>query len=78
MDGAGTGFNYDDVFIGNTGPTSNADATAPDHQYFALGEYFPFVGGHWYNNLDAGLWFVYCVSAASGASTTFGARLAKV
>ena len=78
MDGAGTGFNYDDVFIGNTGPTSNADATAPDYQYFALGEYFPFVGGNWGDDLNAGLWSVNCSYAASITGADIGARLAKV
>ncbi len=78
MDGVGAGFNYDDVFIGDTGPTSNADATAPDYQQFALGEYFPFVGGYWFNALDAGLWHVRCSLAASNTSTDIGARLAKV
>ncbi len=78
MDGVGAGFNYDDVFIGDTGPTSNADATAPDYQYFALGEYFPIVGGSWSNGLSAGLWNVSCGGAASDASTSVGARLAKV
>lgn len=78
MDGAGAGFNYGDVFIGNTGPTSNADATAPDYQYFTLGEYFPVVGGYWSSGLGAGLWYVYCFYAASNTDTYFGARLAKV
>lgn len=78
MDGSGTGFNYDDVFIGDTGPTSNTNATAPDYQYFTSGEYFPIVGGLWSNDLIAGLWYVFCINAASNASPYVGARLAKV
>ena len=78
MDGSGTGFNYDDVFIGDTGPTSNANATAPDYQWFGTGEYFPLAGGHWFNALDAGLWYVTCNYSATNAYTNFGARLAKV
>lgn len=78
MDGSGTGFNYDDVFIGDTGPTSNANATAPDYQWFGTGEYFPDVGGHWLNDLNAGLWCVSCFYSATYTSASIGARLAKV
>lgn len=78
MDGSGTGFNYDDVFIGDTGPTSNTNATAPDYQYFTTGECFPFVGGLWGSALSAGLWSVNCNYVASHSDTYVGARLAKV
>ena len=78
MDGSGTGYDFDDVFIGDTGPTSNSNATAPDLQYFGTGEYFPYVGGYWSNDLAAGLWFVSCDYAASYTYTYLGARLAKV
>lgn len=72
-------YDFADVFIGDTGPTSNTSATAPDQQYFNEdGEYFPYVGGHWSNAAGAGLWYVYCGSAASSAYTSVGARLAKV
>ncbi len=78
MSDSGTGYDFDDVFIGNTGPTSNSDATAPDYQYFTTGEYFPIVGGYWGFGADAGLWSVDCGYAASDSHTHIGARLAKV
>jgi hypothetical protein len=40
--------------------------------------YFPGVGGHWSSAAGAGLWYVYCVDAASASSAYIGARLAKV
>ena len=75
----GAGYDFDDVFIGDTGPTSNSNATAPDQQYFnEASEYFPIVGGIWNSGADAGLWGVICSNAASLTSTGIGARLAKV
>lgn len=77
--GSGAGYDMDDVFIGDTGPTTNSAATAPDYQYFTTtGEYFPVVGGNWNIAADAGLWCVDCGSAASNVVTSLGARLAKV
>ena len=78
MASSGAGFDFDDVFIGDTGPTSNSDATAPDYQYFTTSECFPIVGGYWSNAAAAGLWSVSCSYAATNASTLIGARLAKV
>ena len=74
----GTGYDFDDVFIGDTGPTSNSNATAPDYQYFTTGEYFPIVGGYWNFAVSAGLWCLYCYYDASSTATYIGARLAKV
>ena len=75
----GAGYDFDDVFIGDTGPTSNSNATAPDQQYFnEASEYFPLVGGLWNSGAVAGLWSVTCSYAASYTSTGIGARLAKV
>jgi hypothetical protein len=75
----GAGYDFDDVFIGDTGPTSNSNATAPDYQYFSeANEYFPFVGGDWNNGAGAGLWSVICNNAASYPGTSIGGRLAKV
>ena len=78
MTASGTGYDLKSVFIGNTGQTSNSDATAPDGQYFTTGEYFPIVGGYWLSAADAGLWCVNCHFSASRTGTHFGARLAKV
>jgi hypothetical protein len=79
MDHSAANYDFADVFIGDTGPTSNSNATAPDYQYFNEDtEYFPFVGGGWSDAAIAGLWTVYCYYAASGAHTHIGARLAKV
>jgi len=74
----GTGYDFDEVFIGDTGPTSNSNATAPDYQWFGASEYFPLVGGYWGSAANAGLWDVGCDNAASSTYTGFGARLAKV
>lgn len=75
----GAGYDFDDVFIGDTGPTSNSNATAPDQQYFnEASEYFPFVGGDWSIGAAAGLWDVHCGSAASSTNAGIGGRLAKV
>jgi len=72
-------YDFADVFIGDTGPTSNTSATAPDYQYFNEDtEYFPGVGGYWGGSSNAGLWYVSCSVAASSAYTNIGARLAKV
>lgn len=73
----GTGYDYDEVFIGDTGPTTNSNATAPDYQNFIVGEFFPSVGGYWAIDLIAGLWDVDC-SGDAGARSYIGARLAKV
>lgn len=79
MDGQGAGWDLEDVFLGDTGPTSNSNATAPDYQYMnSSGEYFPFVGGLWSTAAGAGLWSVNVGYAASGADSSLGARLAKV
>lgn len=79
MDHSAATYDFADVFIGDTGPTSNSNATAPDYQYFNEdGEFFPIVGGHWSSAADAGLWYVSCNYAASNSYTTIGARLAKV
>src|SRR5690606_12708173 len=46
MDHSGATYDFADVFIGDTGPTSNSNATAPDYQYFNEDqESFPLVGG---------------------------------
>ena len=75
----GAGYDFDDVFIGDTGPTSNSNATAPDQQYFnEASGYVPIVGGRWNNGAGAGLWYVSCFSAASAAYAYIGGRLAKV
>lgn len=72
-------YDFADVFIGDTGPTSNSNATAPDYQYFNEdSEYFPVVGGGWGGAAVAGLWGVNCNGAASGSHSSIGARLAKV
>jgi len=78
MADSGTGYDFDDVFIGNTGPTSNSDATAPDGQYLYTDEYFPIVGGYWNSVGIAGLWCLNCSSGASVTAASIGARLAKV
>jgi len=78
MNANGAGYDYDEVFIGDTGPTTNSNATAPDYQWFGLGDYFPCVGGYWINALIAGLWGVNCVNDATVANAGIGARLAKV
>lgn len=79
MDGQGAGWDLEDVFLGDTGPTSNSNATAPDYQYMnSSGEYFPVVGGYWGHAAHAGLWDVYVGYAASSANSNVGARLAKV
>jgi hypothetical protein len=79
MDGSGAGWDLEDVFLGDTGPTSNSNATAPDYQYMtSSGESFPLVGGYWANAANAGLWGVLVNYSASYASSLFGARLAKV
>uniref|UniRef100_I2Q2M6 Uncharacterized protein n=1 Tax=Desulfovibrio sp. U5L TaxID=596152 RepID=I2Q2M6_9BACT len=76
---SGASYNFSDAFIGDTGPTSNSGATAPDGQHFdPASAYFPIVGGSWGDGAGAGLWYVLCVNSASGASTSVGARLAKV
>jgi hypothetical protein len=75
----GIGYDMDDVFLAETGPTSNSGATAPDYQYWNnSAEYFPVVGGKWSSGAIAGLWNVNCDHAASNSTTSFGARLAKV
>lgn len=79
MDGQGAGWDLEDVFLGDTGPTSNSNATAPDYQYMnSSGEYFPIVGGYWTYAADAGLWNVFVSYAASYPYSFVGARLAKV
>ena len=79
MDGQGAGWDLEDVFLGDTGPTSNSNATAPDYQYMnSSGECFPIVGGYWNHAADAGLWIVDVYYAASYANSSVGARLAKV
>lgn len=77
--GSGAGYDFDDIFIGDTGPTYNTSATAPDFQYLLSdGEYFPVVGGDWNLAAAAGLWCVVCNRVASSAGMSIGARLAKV
>lgn len=79
MDHSGPNYDFADMFIGDTGPTSNSNATAPDSQYFNEdNESFPNVGGNWNNEARAGLWFVDCGNAASTSGVNIGARLAKV
>lgn len=79
MDGQGSGWDLEDVFIGDTGPASNSDATAPDRQYLTTsGEVFPIVGGYWTYAADAGLWCVIVHIAASHSRAYIGARLARV
>lgn len=79
MDHSAATYDFADVFIGDTGPTSNSNATAPDYQYFNEdSEYFPLVGGYWSNASHAGLWDLLVIHAASGTYTNVGARLAKV
>lgn len=72
-------FNFTDHFIGDTGPTTNTNATAPDYQYFnEASEFVPAVGGLWSGAAGAGLWSVNVIYSASGSHSTRGARLAKV
>lgn len=79
MDQSGPNYNFADVFIGDTGPTTNTNATAPDYQYFKEdSEYFPSVGGDWSTAAGAGLWLVHCSDAAPNSYSTVGSRLAKV
>ena len=71
-----------DSFIPDTFATSNANATLPDQVYWRATanatEYYPSVGGVWSQSAGAGLWCVYCVSAASSANAGIGSRLARV
>lgn len=79
MDDKGAGYDLTAAFIGDSGPTSNSNATAPDQQYFTTsGEYFPVVGGYWSHAAHAGLWDVACSVSASHTNTSVGGRLAKV
>ena len=79
MDHSAANYDFADVFIGDTGPTSNFNATAPDSQHFNEdSEFFPLVGGHWSPAPVAGLWSVNCSLAASSTYPNIGARLAKV
>ena len=72
-------YDFADVFIGDTGPTSKSNATAPDYQYFNEDrECFAIVGGYWSYGAIAGVWGVDCNIAASSSNASFGARLAKV
>ena len=74
----GDDYDFTDHFIGDTGPTSNTNATAPDYQYFSeASEYFPHVGGDWNQAAVAGLWCVYVFNSASNSYSYRGARLAK-
>jgi len=78
MDGQGGGWDLEDVFIGDTGPASNSDATAPDRQYLTnSGEVFPVVGGSWGIAAGAGLWCAGVDVAASSSIAYIGARLAN-
>ncbi len=79
MDGSGAGWDLEDVFLGDTGPTSNSNATAPDQQYMSSsGESFSVVGGDWVSAASAGLWCVSVNNSASYPYSGIGARLAKV
>ncbi|NYT80867.1 hypothetical protein H0A70_05085 [Alcaligenaceae bacterium] len=79
MDHSAANYDFADVFIGDTGPTSNSNATAPDYQWFSEdSECFPLAGGNSSYAADAGLWNVNCSYAASYANSSIGARLAKV
>lgn len=79
MDHSASNYDFADIFIGDTGPTSNSNATAPDYQWFSEdNEYFPLVGGRWNESSGAGLWYVDCGGSASITGSSIGARLAKV
>lgn len=80
MAGAGAGWDLADVFLGDTGPTSNSNATAPDLQFInSSSTYFPAVGGPWSSGAADGLWALMLdYSDQTTSSTNLGARLAKV
>ncbi|MFD2407407.1 hypothetical protein ACFSVK_19355 [Azorhizophilus paspali] len=70
MDGQGAGWDLEDVFLGDTGPTSNSNATVPDYQYMTnSGEEFPVVGGDENDAANAGLWNIRVAFAAGNTST---------
>lgn len=79
MDGSGSGWDLEDVFFGDTGPTSNSNATVPDSNYMTTsGTLFPLVGGLWSYGMGSGLWSLIVGSATSLSDVAVGARLAKV
>lgn len=79
MDGSGSAWDLEDVFLGDTGPTTNSDATAPDLSHMTTtGEVYTLAGGHWSVGVDAGLWYTLVNRAESNTSTFLGARMAKV
>lgn len=81
MSQSGTGFNYADIFAGDTGQTTNSNATVPDYEYYygaSSATFYPVVGGSYSNSTNAGLWFVRCNLASTDTNTFVGARLAKI
>jgi hypothetical protein len=77
MSANGTGYDFDEVFIGDTGTGSGTSTTAPDGQYFG-GSSVLRIGGCWYDTNKAGLWGFYGGGPWSSSNTNIGARLAKV
>lgn len=79
MDGQGDGWDLGDIFLGDTGPTTNAGATAPDWQYMGnVSGMVAAVGGNWEAGANAGLWTVYIFSSELAAGVDIGTRLAKI
>lgn len=79
MDGSGATWDLEDVIIGNTGPATNSDATAPDQSYLqTTGTTYPFAGGNWGNGVNAGLWALSAFLTATDTANYAGARVAKV
>jgi hypothetical protein len=75
----GIGYDMDDVFLAETGPTINSGATAPDYQYWHdLFESFPVVGGGWGDGAIAGLWCCTCNHGVTDSGVNRGTRLVKV
>jgi hypothetical protein len=70
----------DEQFIADTYDGSNdTTVTTPDYnRWLNAGEYYPVVGGSWSSAATAGLWYVYCFTAASNSFSSAGARLARI
>ena len=69
-----------DQFIPDTYQTGGGNnTTLPDYvNWLANGEYYPFVGGHWNDILNAGLWCILSGNYPGSSGTYFGSRLARI
>ena len=78
MDGSGTGYDFNDVFIPKSIDATASNGTYGDYYYYATSDFVCYHGGAWDYGAYDGLFYLALYDVSSSSRTRLGGRLAKV